>query len=633
MIRLFKPNTPKTDLIQYNGDYILDKICHSALITEELNGEFSLNLKVVISEKMDKGCYDLIVEGSLIVIEDEYGDEYFRIASVDKDLDEIEIYARQITISDTLTMWLEDVRPKEQDGNGAINWIFDNAVGGNEWFRVASNISTVNSANYVNKTVYEAIGTADNSFLKRWGGEIDRRGFDIRIDDKIGKDRGVVIRSSKNLTGFEASTNINELTTRIYPKGFDGITIEEKYVDSDNISKYPNIYSREFKFDDIRVNDENYKEGFETLEEAQKEMTKRCKDLYENNKIDTINAKYNINFVDLSKTEQYKNYSILEFTKIGDTVTVIEDKLKVNIEVRVLKRQYDALKKRRVSTTLSDKNTKITPPTIGDVITIIDKLPKPENILQDAKDVATGIINAGLKDSNVILKKNELLIMDTPDIETAKKVWRYNVNGLGYSSTGYYGEYGTAMTMDGAIVADFITAGKLNANLIKAGQIKSRNDETVINLDNGEIKFTKGLIEGKNQTINLDKGSTEWRHSSGGNTEANANGFFRDGRPYLTMITSGTGTSGGSAGSYPKTVRVQLPDEFKGRSFRVACQVVDTLNSASGASEEYVMSIALSWGNYDYTNATFDVTGYWKSGFGKFRNEKELVWSYIAIGG
>ena len=654
MIRLFHPKTPKTDLIQYNGDYVLDKICYSALITEELNGEFSLNLKVVITDKMDKGCYDLIVEGALLVVNDEYGDEYFRIASVDKDLDEIEIYARQITIADTLTTWLEDVRPKEQNGNGAINWIFDNAVGGNKWFRVASNISDVNSANYVNKTVYEAISTADNSFLNRWGGEIERRGFSIKIDDRIGKDRGVEIRSRKNLIGFEVKTNINELTTRIYPKGFDGITIEEKYVDSELINNYPKVYTREIKFDDIRVNDENYSEGFATLEEAQAEIIKRCKELYKTKKIDVINAEYNINFVDLSKTKEYKNYSILEFTKIGDTVSVIEEKLKVNINVRVIKRQYDLLNKKRINTTLSDKDIKVTTPTIGDIITIVDKIPSADSILKDAKEQATSILNAGIKDSNVVLKKNELLIMDTPDVNTAQKVWRYNVNGLGYSNTGYNGEYGTAMTMDGSIVADYITTGQLSADRVRTGTIESVNKETVINLNNGEIKFTKGLIEGsntkinldsgevkftkgliegQNQTINLDKGSTEWRHNSGGNTEANANGFFRDGRPYLTMVTTGIATSGGSAGTYPKTVRIQLPEQFKGHNFSVACQVVNTLNDSSESAEEYVMSISLSWGNYDYANGTFEVTGYWKSGFGKFRNEKELVWSYIAIAG
>ena len=784
MIRLFKPKTPKTDLIQYNGDCILDKICYSAVVTEELNGEFSLNLKVVITDKGDKDCYDLLVEGALLVVNDEYGDEYFRIASVDKDLDEIEIYARQITISDTLTMWLEDVRPTKQNGNIALNWIFDNAVGGNKWFGVSSNIKAVTSATYDNKTVYEAISTSDNCFLKRWGGEIERRGFNIKINDKIGEDRGVIIRSRKNLIGFEASTNINELTTRIYPKGYNGITINEKYIDSDNISKYPKIYSREYKFDDIRVNDENYTEGFETLEEAQNEIKRRCKNLFLKEKIDTINAKYNVNFVDLRKTEEYKNYSILEFTKIGDVVTVIEERLNVNINVRVLKREYDVLNKKRISTVLTDKDLKeknkipeyiqdelnkrptsdqvkdeinagiadrptnfevdnkievsLTNrptnneleqafeeemekiqgilknyPTIGEVGEQLSKLPSIEDIRETAKDIATSLLNAGIKNSNVIVKENEILIMDTKDVNTAQKVWRYNVNGLGYSSTGYYGRYETAITMDGSIVADFINTGTINADLIrtgtinadliktgtinadlikagiinasliktgvinaeliksgtmladrirggklvsldgscsinlgngnveitkgsldasmiKTGEIKSKNNEAVINLNDGKIKFTKGLIEGKNQTINLNDGYTQWRHSAGGNTEVNAGGFFRNGKPFLTLITTGTGVSGGSAGAVPRTVRVKLPDEFKGRLFNVICQTVDT---QGGIEDETMKRIHLEWGNVNHSEGTFDVTGYWISYSNGYTNEKELQWSYMVVGG
>src|SRR5574344_1456557 len=95
----------------------------------------------------------------------------------------------------------------------------------------------------------------------------------------------------------------------------------------------------------------------------------------------------------------------------------------------------------------------------------------------------------GIKNSHVVVRKNEILIMDTDDINTAQKVWRFNVNGLGYSSTGYHGEFGLAMTMDGSIVADYITAGTLAANLIKTGIIQSLNEITYFDLDNGIIKL------------------------------------------------------------------------------------------------------------------------------------------------
>ena len=66
---------------------------------------------------------------------------------------------------------------------------------------------------------------------------------------------------------------------------------------------------------------------------------------------------------------------------------------------------------------------------------------------------------------------DEILIMDTDDIATAKKVWRWNKGGLGYSSTGYNGPFALAMTQDGQIVADFVKTGTMSANRINGGTL------------------------------------------------------------------------------------------------------------------------------------------------------------------
>ncbi len=96
-----------------------------------------------------------------------------------------------------------------------------------------------------------------------------------------------------------------------------------------------------------------------------------------------------------------------------------------------------------------------------DILKKIEEI-KPSEMLEQAKDNATQLIQTA---SNGFVttkydaqgRPTELLIMDTPSIETATKVWRWNVNGLGYSNTGYNGTYGLAMTMDGHFVADAIT--------------------------------------------------------------------------------------------------------------------------------------------------------------------------------
>lgn len=70
-----------------------------------------------------------------------------------------------------------------------------------------------------------------------------------------------------------------------------------------------------------------------------------------------------------------------------------------------------------------------------------------------------------VKDDNGAWK--ELLFLDTPDASTAKNVLRINTNGIGFSTTGVNGPYKNAWTIDGSLVADFITAGTLNAALVK----------------------------------------------------------------------------------------------------------------------------------------------------------------------
>ena len=135
----------------------------------------------------------------------------------------------------------------------------------------------------------------------------------------------------------------------------------------------------------------------------------------------------------------------------------------------------------------------------------IAAIPSKNSVLKAAKENATALIHSALN-GHVVITENaeELLIMDTDDINTARKVWRWNINGLGYSKTGYNGTYGLAMTMDGAIVADFITTGTLDADLIRTGTLKDSGSNTTFNLDNGTLTMKKGSINIGNGTFKVD---------------------------------------------------------------------------------------------------------------------------------
>lgn len=90
---------------------------------------------------------------------------------------------------------------------------------------------------------------------------------------------------------------------------------------------------------------------------------------------------------------------------------------------------------------------------------------------------ATQLITGGLGGYVVISRASnghpqEILVMDAPDKQAAKNVIRLNQNGLGFSTTGYNGVYRNAWTIDGNLVADFITAGTMLANRIRGGTLE-----------------------------------------------------------------------------------------------------------------------------------------------------------------
>lgn len=159
----------------------------------------------------------------------------------------------------------------------------------------------------------------------------------------------------------------------------------------------------------------------------------------------------------------------------------------------------------------------------------LNEVPEISSVLQMAKDNASALIKAATNGYVTMHQTpagyvDEIIISDEEDYEKAARVWRWNSNGLGYSNTGYDGEFGLAMTMDGAIVADRITAGTMYADRIKGGTltlggIDNKNGVMkLVNKDNDIVcvldasgAYINGIIESKNpdngNTLRLDNGS------------------------------------------------------------------------------------------------------------------------------
>ena len=482
-ICIFDKNSTPSQVLGSNGDYILDNICTKAETTESLDGSYDLDANFIIDSE---GLYKQIHDEAILKCTLDYGEEVFRIVKLQKNISDIVVFARQITISETLDMWIEDIRPTDTSGIGALTHMKNNSIGKKD-IQVFSNINTISTAYYQRMCMYKALHDCDQSFLKRWGGEVLRRGYNLTINDRIGSDRGVEIRSRKNLTGFEANTNIDNVVTRIRPIGYNGITIDG-YVDSPLINKYSSIKTKEIKYEDIKLKDENNpNEGFDTLQEAQAELIRRAKLEFTENHIDELRADYRINFVYLEQTEEYKDYVQAEKVYIGDTVHVYEEKHDMNISVRAITRKYDVLRQKIKEIELSNTDISQKAITTSDILAELNSIiNKTEN--NNVSDIIQSMINSGIKDSYVIPRQNEIIVADNKDINLANNIIRINKNGLAFSKNGYYGNYEYGFTIDGVINASLIATGILSTILIQ-------NKDGSLQID---LSGTNGIMTKKN---------------------------------------------------------------------------------------------------------------------------------------
>ena len=340
------------------------------------------------------------------------------------------------------------------------------------------------------------LGGVAGSVLDVYGGEYEFDRYTVKLHKARGHDSGVVIAYGKNLVDIDQEESIENTITGVYPyyKDTDGNVLElpEKVVSRPSAHNFP--YPRTVPLDCSQ----------EWQETPSVEQLRAYASAYvEKEGIGVPSVSLKVSFVPLWQTEEYKAIAPAERLNLCDIATVRFEKLGVNARAKVVQTVYDVLAGRYESITLGEASTNL-----ADTIVAQDKA---INAKADTSDLEAAAANAsawitGNKGGYVVLRRNadgqpyELLIMDKPTIEEATKVWRFNKSGLGYSSTGYNGTYGLAMTQDGQIVADYITTGTLSANLLRAGVLQDKTGKVFkLDLDAGTLdaNFTSLQVSGK----------------------------------------------------------------------------------------------------------------------------------------
>ena len=361
--------------------------------------------------------------------------------------------------------------------------------------------TTADFAAPVPSSLRSLLGGIDGSILDVYGGEYEWDNYTVKLHSERGTDRGVSIRYGKNLTDLTQEENCTNVYTGVYPYWADSAGAVTQ------ISTGPVVDVPENQYSFTRVLLLDLSQDY-TERPTDEQLKQSALSYIKANKIGVPKVSLKLSYAQLEQTVEYKGKALLERVGLCDTVHVTFERLGVDATAKVIKTTYNVLLDRYDSVELGTPRSNLASTIVGIEKSTKTEVDKTKSALQQAVDQATKLITGNLGGYVVLHsstgndKPDELLVMDQPNINTATKVWRWNLSGWGYSSTGYAGPYRLAATMDGAINADFITTGTLNAEIIKAGILKSQTgDAFYLDLVSGELRINAKSIEINSETI------------------------------------------------------------------------------------------------------------------------------------
>ena len=292
-----------------------------------------------------------------------------------------------------------------------------------------------------------------------------------------------------NLKEINYKGKSNDLITRLYCYGKDGLTLEGATIDE---QVYPYPYVDDFTYTNKIIcgiwRDERYTVVEDLYEDAVEKLAIMSKP----------DRTYECSIVDLQATnpELYNNLDFSLFT----TATLIDDIKETAVDYQVVERHIYPYHPDKNEVIFNSEPLKIT----ASVVNIVESLDNPSSVFNQiqAQRIATATNWLLSGDGYVVAVKGsngewkELLFMDQPDMDLAEKVLRINENGIGFSTHGVNGPYANAWTIDGQLVADFITTGTLTASLIKAGILTDLNGKFSLNMEDGTLNMQDGTFEG-----------------------------------------------------------------------------------------------------------------------------------------
>ena len=446
--------------------------CIDYKVTEDRNGKYELNLAYPAN-----GIHaDQIQYGSFIKVKPNFTDDpqLFQVIKVGKTMSgQFSIYCQHISY-----LLSGKVISSGTAGSATAACLLLTGSAGGFTITTDKNVAadfTVTEPS----SVRSWFGGKKGSLLDIYGtAEWHYDNFTCSLLAHRGADRGVQLRYGKNLTQLSQEINMENLCTGIIPFCIaeDGTKTVGTKVSTGLTLDFPRDKAVDFT-DDV---------DFASATPVATQLATLASNYISNNNFTDVFNSITLDFVQLSNLQ--------ERVDLCDTVHIFFEALGITATLKCVSCTWDGLAERYTACTFGDMRTNIADTIVTQEKEIKDKpsTTSMNSAISRATEAITGNLGGYvvIHDANGDGEPDEILIMDTPDISTAVKVWRWNASGLAYSDQGYDpAEFTLAITANGEIVADFITTGTLTANLIKAGVLSDVNGNSTIDMTTGKAKL------------------------------------------------------------------------------------------------------------------------------------------------
>ena len=459
--------------------------CLSCTITEELNGSYEL----VMTYHMDsKGFKELKHRRIIYAKPNPYSlEQPFRIYAISTPINRV-VTVNASHISYDLSGYV--VEPFSSTSiYEVVNFIKAKALVEVPFsFYVTGDLDPGEINLKTPESVRSIIG---NHILQVHKPEIEYNQNEVYFRQRRGSDNGVAIRYGKNLLDINHDEDCINVYTDVYPFWHG----REYDVESEDSSEKEILVTltdklvkvnENFKFTNILILDlsSNFQE-----EPTEEQLRKATEQYIKDHKIGEPTVSITVDFMQLTSSEEYHKYRLLDKVMLGDDVTIEFNEANIYATSRCVKTTYSPILNKYTEIELGEATSRLTDRIANDIQETQERTDEVvekqksyfEKALIDLTNAITGN-SGGYVILNPPKQPQEILVMDAPKKEDAVIVWRWNKEGLGVSTTGYNGPF-QGIGVNGKLVINEVTAYKMTAFMLEGGILSSIDGSLQMSLE------------------------------------------------------------------------------------------------------------------------------------------------------